>query len=279
MCYWSLENNTWLNLVKMESVYDDNGNNVQNNHYYYNETLEIWDNNIKEEYTFDVYGNRTQYLVSNWYDNQWINYGKKEYVFDSNNNNIQLTLYDWDKYNNNWIDFNKQEWSFDEYANIVERINYDWDKMYSRWLGNKVKYNYETQYPLSELIIPLDIQNQYAFKYKMIRSESFFQEGSGSDWINNAENLYYFSNQALSIASNSELVNMYPNPVANMLFIHLLENYRQVIFELYDLQGRKLLVKDITNDMNISLKGFVNGIYIYHILADGNKQIGNLIKD
>ena len=57
-------------------------------------------------------------------------------------------------------------------------------------------------------------------------------------------------------------------------------NFAQITFELLDLQGRKLITKEVRNNETVNLEGLDNGIYVYNLFHTyGKRQCGKLIKE
>ena len=72
---------------------------------------------------------------------------------------------------------------------------------------------------------------------------------------------------------------MFPNPASEHLTFSIATNNNKAMFELFDLQGRKIISKEVNNNEKISLKNMDSGMYLYHLNVDGNKQTGKLVKE
>jgi hypothetical protein len=80
--------------------------------------------------------------------------------------------------------------------------------------------------------------------------------------------------------TESEISRVYPNPCSQYLTFSFTGNNRQIRFELYDLQGRKLISISINNNETIPLGGLDNGIYVYELSTrDGKIQSGRQVKE
>jgi hypothetical protein len=81
--------------------------------------------------------------------------------------------------------------------------------------------------------------------------------------------------------TNFDLV-VYPNPATNNIVIH--NNGKTEItdglFELYDINGRKVLSRDVNfaTDTKISLSGLNRGFYIYRVLSGNRILTGKIVK-
>ncbi|MBN1927589.1 MAG: T9SS type A sorting domain-containing protein [Prolixibacteraceae bacterium] len=73
-------------------------------------------------------------------------------------------------------------------------------------------------------------------------------------------------------------VSVYPNPVLQDLTIYLAGRYSHASFELFNMQGRKILSKTIIKSEKIDLQALNNGIFFYNVFTDKKIQCGKLIK-
>ncbi|MCB0802760.1 MAG: T9SS type A sorting domain-containing protein [Flavobacteriales bacterium] len=72
-----------------------------------------------------------------------------------------------------------------------------------------------------------------------------------------------------------------PNPVRDIAQIQVEQNVESSLrIEIYDVIGQKILSRRIVNNkQNINLQSFENGVYLYKIVTEDNKQLkqGKLI--
>jgi hypothetical protein len=73
-------------------------------------------------------------------------------------------------------------------------------------------------------------------------------------------------------------IDVYPNPATDNISITLPENVSQVVFILYDMQGKILLHQEVSNQESVVVNKLAAGAYIYNLRT--NKQIyqGKLIR-
>ncbi len=76
----------------------------------------------------------------------------------------------------------------------------------------------------------------------------------------------------------TSLSTVYPNPFSHQLSFSFSEIYSRITFELFDLQGCRILNKEVRNGEVISTDGLPQGVYLYNLSIDGKKQNGGLIK-
>ncbi len=78
---------------------------------------------------------------------------------------------------------------------------------------------------------------------------------------------------------NVEL-SVLPNPFNDKLSIILPEGYSESCLEMYDINGKVVLSKQIINSTQISVNDLNTGLYFYNVISvDGQRTIGKLIKE
>lgn len=234
-----------------------------------------WENGSKSEFVYDSYSNQTQYINYQWIDSKWVSCAasKFKYIYDSNGNMIQRILTEW--YENQWNNMEKSEYAYDSNNKETQRINYHW--VANQWTEtNKYEFTFNNSYSSSDIIAPF-----ITFKYMLTSQLYAVWDQTSNDWSINYKNTFYYSEQNTTpIADlNKGEFNVYPNPVSDILSVKYPDHYSLITFELYDLQGRKLMSTEIKSNEPISLKGIHKGMYIYYLITDGQKHKGKLIKE
>jgi hypothetical protein len=141
--------------------------------------------------------------------------------------------------------------------------NYDWDETTNQWIGGyKYIYGYNENGNDS-----IDIG--YAW------DETNLQWGDI-----NYEGIYYYSEQNITALYDieTEIFKLYPNPASEYLSFNISPTYNQIIFELYNMSGHKILIKEIDNSYTINIEGLKTGIYSYRLFLDKKIKTGKLIK-
>jgi hypothetical protein len=97
--------------------------------------------------------------------------------------------------------------------------------------------------------------------------------------VNDQKVTYHYSTVTASYVSDVSPggYSVFPNPVSDILNFSFTSTYLAT-FELYDTQGRKLMLKKIANNEQLSLEGLNSGIYLYYLDIGGVRQKGKLIK-
>ena len=116
--------------MKRELTYHCNGNLTI---IFYRYQDSAWEEDWKEEYSFDNSENRTTVIGYSWSGNEWEIDAKQEWVLDSNGNEILYVFY---RYlgNNAWRGVQRETHTFDSNGNAIMSIFYSWDFANSVWV-------------------------------------------------------------------------------------------------------------------------------------------------
>ncbi len=92
--------------------------------------------------------------------------------------------------------------------------------------------------------------------------------------------MYYYAEKSISINKIFEGTSgIYPNPFSDFLSFSFSDyDGQKIIFELFDLQGRKLISKTVQEGETINAAELNSGIYFYTLDFDGERKSGKLIK-
>ncbi len=316
---WDESTSQWVLSGKEEYTYDANGNMTQSDGFGWDESGSKWLVGGKSEYTYDANGNMTQSIESYWDGLSWVTQYKHDYTYNLNGGMTQSSGYRWDESTSDWVPIDKLEYTYDngniaqslyycwdedasafvdcwkeEYTrdaegNIIQNHQYEWDEG-TEYLMGKYEYSYDNLYARSDMILPifnddfsiieaLDITHLFNHKLDNFQG-SAWDEGSG-EWILYLKGDYYYSEHNVSSVDETgiDISKVYPNPCSEYLTFSFSGNYLQITFELFDLQGRKLMTREIKANETISLEGLENGLYVFELSTpDGNKQSGRLVK-
>jgi antitoxin component YwqK of YwqJK toxin-antitoxin module len=297
-------------------IYDSNGNLItiiHVNDFHGDDFID----SLVTDLTYDANNNLTQQISRFWAGpvGPWIGFNRTDYSYYENNNLEVETGFAWDFLANDWkfqdreeyfynpagkltssIEYNrnnddtqwlpryKYEILYDNNANLVQEIEYDYFE--NDWLGSqRTVYTYNNSYTFSDLILPTplfdgDEEAVGLFTHMLTKIEEEYWETISGQWLNEESYTLYYSEQQVTSTSSTILneISVYPNPVSDYLTVNIPANNRQFSFELYDLQGRKVLSKLIINDERISLQGLNKGVYFYHITDHQKSHKGKLIK-
>jgi gluconolactonase len=85
------------------------------------------------------------------------------------------------------------------------------------------------------------------------------------------------SPSGISVFPDRRSVEMYPNPVQNILHINL--PLRTGTLEVFDNSGKSVFQKEIgDNNTTVDVSGLINGIYLVEVLADNQLYTGKIVK-
>ncbi len=244
----------WEPSSKIESTYDSQGNLVSwiNSYYTYIDNTLAWKFSGKEEYTYNTKGQLTQTLEYYMGDNnQWELDDKEIRVYVDQDNYTQNIYY------------------------------YNWDVQTSKWMGiDKEEYTYNNSYTLNDLILPWDDEDEF-FTHMLTAINGYDCDSTTNEWVSYYQmSLVYSPVNMTSVHQvDAHFVNVYPNPCSDGISISFPGNYSQVSFDLFDLQGRKIISKQIGNNEKINMQGLNSGLYLYTLNLDGKIQKGKLIKE
>ena len=212
-------------------------------------------------------------------DDIWMEIGKIEIEYENELISV-ITIFDCDE--EGCYEYMKMELSYDGNDVLISITTYEMDyyendegEEESEWFADtKYDFNYDSQIPSSSIMVP----EWYTFDYKIENVEiSYFYENG---WEVEEEYSFYYSGfTTVGIHENTiRDLKIYPNPVSNNMTISMEENYKTITFELYSMDGKKLLEKQINSSESVSMEGLSKGLYIYNITADGKKQSGKIVK-
>lgn len=297
---------------KLDFTYDASKNLTKEIYYYFNQFTNQLELHNKNEYTYNNNSQQILSLYSNWssQSNQWEEASSKtETTYDSKGNIALILQSDWDGYsqwfefqkeeftydakgnltldagfsftNNQWAPWYKEVFTFDDLGNNTQYINYnDWDSSTGEWKSIwKDEYIFNNNYPSSDLIWLFEDLGNFAHMMTDIREYEW--NNDTKQWIYNYQITLNYSEVNVTSASilNTELSKIYPNPCSESVSFSFPDSYSQITFELFDLQGRKLISKLVGNDHKINMKELKSGMYLYKLHVDGVVKSGKLVKE
>ena len=107
------------------------------------------------------------------------------------------------------------------------------------------------------------------FIYDSANNESLYQKYM----------LHYTLFNALDIFNQEEsIVKIFPNPTSDYLNFSLQGNSNSNNFELYDINGRKVMASTIRSGEQLNMSHLTEGIYLYNVNIDVNRQSGEIVK-
>ncbi|KAF0237174.1 MAG: hypothetical protein FD181_2098 [Prolixibacteraceae bacterium] len=271
---------------KTDYTYNGNGKETQQTDYSWDSyTSKQWEPSSKYESTYDSQGNLILLLESDYtYVNNtmtWKLRSKVEYTYDPNGNLTQELEYDLDN-NNQLVLDDKIVYAYDGAGNNTLNFYYsNWDVQTNQW-GDiyKEEYTYDNRYTKNDLILPPDWFDD-DITHMITEIKGFYWDSSTNEWVSGYQISLAYSPVNVTSVNQVDVafVNVYPNPFSKSVSFSIPDSYSQISFELFDIQGRKLISKAIGNNEKLSLIGLTSGMYLYNLNMDGKIQKGKLVKE
>jgi len=292
---WNNTTTEWMALSKGEYTHDDSTEHSYN--YSWNDTTDQWEPVDKKEFNYDTNGNLTHTFeyVRDEINNNWIDSHKGEYIYDANGNGniVQYIDYYWEPASSQWVAFYKEGHSYDINGNVSYSFIYYWDPTTSEWFapvqidyaydanGNMVQsYKYLWDETTIEWHAFFYADNTYDAYGNLTQYIDYNWDEASGEWIVVDYTTLYYSEESISSVSEIHDVELivYPNPFTIYISFDISENPNTIILELYDVQGRKVISKEIVNNERVNMEDLDSGMYFYYLYIDGKKLDGKLIK-
>lgn len=287
-------NDQFIFSQKAEYQYNTNGMETQRIDYYFdNNFTKQWEPTRKSESSYNSSGNLISWVEStaNRFNNNltWEASMKDEYSYEATGNLAQGLFYRKD--NNGLLALKEKQVSvYDDYGNFTQILYYsDWDEQTNKWDEiYKSEYTYDKNFTINELILPwwlkggyINGDNSLIVGYNNMLTEVREFKWIDSGWVESSFYTLAYSPIEITSTNNLEIEfsNVYPNPCTDFVSISFPSNYSQISFELFDLQGRKIMSKALGNNEKVNMQGLNSGMYIYNLNVDGITQKGKLIKE
>lgn len=144
--YWGSWLNMWIGSWKSEYAYDDNGYVTLSSGYMWDYTNNVWAGSYKSEYAYNEEGRQILYVDYSWNSTtqSWDYSYKCEDAFDENGYLSLDASYNWDSSTNTWIGSKKYEYAHDEAGHQTLSASYTWDYSTNTWSGvAKTEWGYD----------------------------------------------------------------------------------------------------------------------------------------
>lgn len=282
---WDKATSQWVPDWKDVFSYNSNGTMPQILNYDLDQKTNQWVLSWQYIYSYNANGHLTQIL--DYYQDettlQWVLAWKYIYSFDANGNQTQQLEYFLDEKTSEWVADSKIEYIYDENGNMSEYLVYNrnqtTDQLELDW---KRDYTYDINYSFNDLISPfLYLWQVNFYHHKMTGQSTSMWNKSTKTWDHPIYNsTFYYSELNTTSVNSLELkwAEIYPNPASEHINIHFTGIDNQVKFELFDLQGRKVISENVLNEGKLDVQRLIKGVYFYNIITNENRQSGKFIK-
>jgi len=284
---WVTDPGSWVEAWKYEYNYDANDLMLVETEYAWDEGTSDWVLSWKAEYTYNENDKLSIKEEFNWDSGTslWINFWKSTLSYNASGNVIQQLDSTYLEPGGPWQERWTAEYTFDEQNNPLTEIYSQWDENTSMLvLTSKWEYIYENETLLSDLMAPPlnwfipDYRQQIVNQPLADIIKYYNVDISAYEIIYQV--VYYYNPPGFPLGIGSEsspLASIYPNPAHEYITFDFAGEYHQVIFELFDLTGRSLLLKQVENGERLNLEEYQSGIYLYRISGDEQIQTGKLM--
>lgn len=265
---------TWGNNVWTEtrrSFYTPNPSGQTSDIYTlnWNKTSQQWDSSYYFVFIYDNNGNFTQKTTYRYVSGSWVESTKIENMYNSNNLKIQATSYSW---NGQWDRVSQYNYTLDANNNIVFAQSDKWKN--NQWEPS-LRYNkdFDMSYTSNDLITPY-----WYNENNLLRSQNV-ELVIGGNWTLVDSMQYYYSPQTVNSVLDLETkqVEVYPNPVTDMVTFQIPNDVINPTVEVYDMKGMLMISRRLqATTLDVSFLG--KGAYYFLIIDKDITYSGKLMK-
>ena len=165
---------------------------------------------------------------------------------------------------------------------------YYWNNETNNWTGEyKYEYAYNLSYSITDLIHPFDIPPS-----NNMPIEDIYFTWSGTDWIEEGRDVYYWSGKEIigvsDITKDNSAIKVYPNPTTGQLTIDAsacsATNGEFTInnVEIFDIYGRKqnnFQFSIFNSPLKIDISHLSSGIYFVKISTKAGETVRKIVKE
>ena len=285
---WSTPPGEWVDVWKYEYDYTVNESLLLETEYAWDEDASDWVLSWKAEYTYNEDDRLSVTEEFNW-DSEaivWTNSWKTSLIYDAHGNVEQQLDSTYLEPSGPWQEQGLAEYTYDDLYNPLTEIYSQWDESAAQLvLNSKYEYLYDDGILLSDLIVPpipwfvADYREQmvskplgyvsYDYNTETFTYDPYYREG------------YLYNEHYPTHVHGSEVspfASIFPNPAREYIYLEFEGESHEVSFELFDVTGRRILFRQISNGESLNLEGLQKGLYLYRISGKDQMQTGKLIK-
>ncbi len=315
---WDPDGNQWLEGARLDMTYDASGNILSEIWSVWDEDelkiVPAW----QEEYLYED-GNLTTLNEYGWEEGDWVLFFRTIYSYDSAGNLIEELTQAWDSQGEAWIDFGKtlytyddnnrvileEEWEFsftqfilaqtwqseitwDADGNMTTLVDKSWDESTAKGTNTwqnafKTEWTFNKDFTIADLFVPywfLFDDSNITFVHMPISETGYIYVGE--NWVMDSRQSAYYSDFGAStgIEDREETsLKIFPVPASETLTINWDDSFSNLRFELYDLTGKRVILRTIDNNETIGVNHLSGGMYLYklsnkdHLIYSGKVSI------
>jgi hypothetical protein len=285
---WLAPPGEWVDVWKYEYDYTVNESLLLETEYAWDGDAMDWELSWKAEYTYNEDDKLSVTEEFNW-DSEaslWTNSWKTNLNYDGNGYVDEQFDSTFLEPSGPWQARGLAEYTYDALFNPLTEVYSQWDEIAAQLVfSSRYEYIYEDGVFLSDLIVPpiswfvADYREQMVSKPLGYVSYEYNTETSSFDPFYREGYLYneHFPTLIKGF-ENSPVASIFPNPAREYVTLEFEEGFQTVSFELFDVTGRRVLFKEISNGESLNLEGLQKGLYLYRISEKEHMQTGKLMK-
>lgn len=275
---WDISTGNWSESNKWEYVYDTD--NQLSEIFYFSKSSADWVMNGKYEY---FYENQNLIREISYTDPEdWRAYRKIEYSYDNTHRLIKQTEFEQGVEDEDWIEVDQLMYEYDANGDVPALRGYFRNEEDELEESYRIELAYNTEYSIENIFFPDMVWEEWenlSFSHMITEQNSMYMDEETQDWLDEMNVKFYYS--PVSTVNVEEYspdlhIRVAPNPATTRLYIITGMTYERMIFELYDLAGRKVLRTPVY-DGSVNVEGIKAGMYIYQIIAGKKTTSGKLI--
>ncbi len=242
----------------------------------------------QEKIGYQYINNKELHYVfySNWdYETkQWIEHTYEWYLYDLQWRLITLSHFEWENTSeDHWKLTNRKGYSYDDNDYLKKHVDVVFTPHEDGSIQHVIRYEaYKFDYSLvfDDLLLPNYLNKQeLKFHHKLLNTNlsQYNNDTKQQEQYRNIE--FYYSQTSDNLYFSSKNTPIYPNPAKESIQINYPDELSQALFELYDINGKKIISLTTNKDESIHINTLANGIYVYRIQFDSYEKTGKLIKE
>jgi len=283
-------------LFEMETRgFDVEGRLTQDTFFNLNIGNGIMEPNERYEITYNPHGLEQDYRGYVYENNSstWRNLDREFYIYDANNYIQQYTYQKWEEGQMAFLNKLQKNYLFNMIGGIDRVTTSKWDSIANVWSNvEKSEFVNDNNFSREDLLLPFHYDamfmqgedNNSFLDYRLfnnlVKYETFFEwDNSDNNWNYLEKYTYIYSEHVVINTEDSKLegVSFYPNPVESSLYIR---NQKGAgIFELFNVQGQKIIHQEVVGDAQVDLSQQMSGFYFYKMMIGGKSATGKLVKN
>lgn len=249
----------------------------------FNQDAEMWENDEKIEYSYEVNGQTWVYHDWDEETAKWIVFQKLQLYDELSDNDAFAAIerFIWDESTSDWRIESKLEYSYYPEKKKTEAIVYNIDESNTHHPYLKREYSYDENYGSGYLILPITQDyNAYGFRFKMNTMKVFII--NDGDWYPMLQHKLYYSTQVVDEtitgidALPANKIHIFPNPTSDRIQFTSDITLRNAEIKLIDIHGRTVLSQPLKINKSISVRSLSTGLYVYEISHEGGQQKGKI---